>query len=206
MHLSTSKHGRTPDHGGYTLTEMLIVVTLIGIVAAVAIPSGGSNVSTELQATAEVVVAELDYARSLAVTYGSSYEVKQGDSRAEIVVQHTGSDSSLDTLPPGPFESASDAADEHVIRLSYLGGVNTTVALLGITTYNGSAYTNRTNVEFDSFGETTQTEATTFWLVAGKGDGKRYVAVEIDPITGLAAAEEPTASPPSAAVAVLTST
>jgi hypothetical protein len=41
-------------------------------------------------------------------------------------------------------------------------------------------------VEFGPLGETVRADATVVWLVAGSGSDRKYITVEVNPVTGLA--------------------
>ena len=59
----------------FTLTELLIVVVILGIAAAVAIPMMSSASSMQLRAAAGMVAADLEYAKSMSISRGQRYAV-----------------------------------------------------------------------------------------------------------------------------------
>jgi type II secretory pathway pseudopilin PulG len=61
-----------PDRRAFTLAEMLMVVVILIIAALAIIPSAGSAAA---QAAADIVAADLEYAKSMAVSRGQSYSV-----------------------------------------------------------------------------------------------------------------------------------
>lgn len=60
---------------GFTLIEMLIVVVIIAIAAAIAVPMMSSASSMQVRAAASMVAADLEYAKSMAISRGQSYSV-----------------------------------------------------------------------------------------------------------------------------------
>src|SRR5687767_2609849 len=60
---------------GLTLVEMLLTIAVLAILAAVLIPQISSDIPERLDAGAQVVASDLDYARSLAVANDSKYRV-----------------------------------------------------------------------------------------------------------------------------------
>ena len=57
------------------MIEMLIVVVIIAIAAAIAVPMMSSAGSMQVRAAASMVAADLEYAKSMAISRGQSYSV-----------------------------------------------------------------------------------------------------------------------------------
>lgn len=60
---------------GFTIIEILIVVVLIGIMAMMAIPTMSSAGSIQIRAAANMIAADLEYAKSMAISRGQNYSV-----------------------------------------------------------------------------------------------------------------------------------
>lgn len=60
-----------PLRGGYTLVEVLVVVTVLGLAAALIAPSMGSTGVLRIQAAARQLVADITFAQSDALAYQS---------------------------------------------------------------------------------------------------------------------------------------
>lgn len=73
---------------GFTLVEIIIVVVILAIAAALAIPMLGSAGSMRLSSAANVVAADLEYAKSLAITKGQNFSVafNQDDESYQIEI------------------------------------------------------------------------------------------------------------------------
>jgi len=60
---------------GFTVIEILIVVVIIAIAAAMAIPMMSSAGSGQVRSAANMVAADLEYAKSMAISRGQNFSV-----------------------------------------------------------------------------------------------------------------------------------
>jgi type II secretion system protein H len=60
---------------GFTIIEVMIVVVIIAIAAAIAVPMMSSAGSMQIRAAASMVAADLEYAKSMAISTGQLYAV-----------------------------------------------------------------------------------------------------------------------------------
>jgi prepilin-type N-terminal cleavage/methylation domain-containing protein len=60
---------------GFTLIEIIIVIVIISIAALIAIPMLGSAGDIQVRAAADMIAADLEYAKSMAVSRQKSYWV-----------------------------------------------------------------------------------------------------------------------------------
>jgi len=60
---------------GFTLIELLIVIVILAISAAIVVPMASSAASMQLRSAANIVAADLEYAKSLAIGTGQSHSV-----------------------------------------------------------------------------------------------------------------------------------
>jgi len=130
-------HKNNPQsRAAFTLVEVIIVVVILAIVAVMAVPMFSSAESFQIRAAANMVAADLEYARSMAISHGRSYRVVfdctnesyqiQDDSGS--VIEHTvkvGSDyivsfSSDSRLQSVDIESASFDSTP-TVQFDYLG-------------------------------------------------------------------------------------
>ncbi len=74
---------------GFTIIELLIVVVIIAIAAMAAIPLSSSAGSMQVRSAAQMVAADLEYAKSMSISRGQSYSVvfDEGDESYRILDQ-----------------------------------------------------------------------------------------------------------------------
>jgi prepilin-type N-terminal cleavage/methylation domain-containing protein len=65
--------------GGFTLVEILIVVVILSIAAAIAIPMLSNAASLQLDSAADLLAGDLEYARSMAITRQKIYTIEFDD-------------------------------------------------------------------------------------------------------------------------------
>jgi prepilin-type N-terminal cleavage/methylation domain-containing protein len=188
---------------GFSLLEVLVVIAILGILAGLAIPYFNATAIDQLQGGATIVVADVDYARNLAIANASEYRLAFTPANNCYQLTHTGSNTLLNTLPSSPFKAPIDTAGTQTTRLDHLpigaGGIQ----LLGAKLASGSGG-ELTEVRFSPLGSTTAGGDLLIWLTAGQGDSRRYIAVRIASATGIATVDPLTSTPPTG-LAALTS-
>jgi prepilin-type N-terminal cleavage/methylation domain-containing protein len=60
---------------GFSLVEILVVVVIIAIAAMMAIPMAGSVSSTQIQSAANIIAADMEYTKSMAISKCQNYMV-----------------------------------------------------------------------------------------------------------------------------------
>jgi len=192
---------RRRQAAGFSLIEILLVISIMAIVAGLVLPASDPSIHDQLQSAARIVVADLAYARSLAVTHNSSYRIDFELAENRYVLRHSGAEAALDVLPQSPWRNPEDRPDEHVVDLDELPHVGIAARIAAVAEA-GSLLRPVNNVEFGPLGEVTRPAYTVIWLGGGKGHSQRYVAVYVNPVSGLATIGSYTAEPPPGAVAV----
>ena len=169
---------------GFSLLEVLIVLALIGLMAGLLLPATSPNVRTRLYAAATVLGRDVDYTRNLAITGADGYKLTFSVVDNTWTLTHSGTNSALNALPITPLHRASDPSNQQVVSLAQVPNVGGAVKLFAVWSLSNPPQA-VTDVEFLSQGETSRTQSTLVWLVAGGGDETRYLAVRINPVTGL---------------------
>jgi prepilin-type N-terminal cleavage/methylation domain-containing protein len=91
-----TRYGLRGICGGFTMVEIIIVVVIIAIAALAAVPMMSSAASLQIRSAANMIAADLEYAKSMAISRGErfsvvfdenteSYRIEDQDS---VVIQH----------------------------------------------------------------------------------------------------------------------
>ncbi len=184
---------------GVTLVELAMVLLLLGIAAALIIPSFEPNVASQLASAAEMVAADMQFVRSLAVSNNSTYQVTLDTSSNEYAITHSGSNPTLDTLPLTMAYQRDTGGTRYLIPLNDTPKIGIGAQLLDAL--SGSPAAAIGSFEFDALGSPVPTGDVEIWLTAGSGDSRRYLPVVIHAATGLATVGSLTASAPVGATA-----
>jgi Tfp pilus assembly protein FimT len=177
-----------------------MTIAVLGILAAILIPQLGGDLPERLQAGAQVVSADLDYARSLAVANNTSYRITFDTAGNRYALRHSGPNGQFNTLPRSPFQQSDDPVDQQTTKLGMLPIPEPGVKLVTIVAMQGSPQAT-TSIEFTPLGGTTSTSPTVVWLACGSGTLRRYISIGVDPITGLVTIGSPVAAVPAAVTA-----
>lgn len=69
------EYGRRDLLGGFTIIELMIVIVILSIAALTAIPMMSSASSMQIRSATNLIMADLEYAKSMAITRGQNYSV-----------------------------------------------------------------------------------------------------------------------------------
>jgi hypothetical protein len=144
------------------------------------------------------VAADLMAARDLAVSHNTTYRLTFERNENRYRLEHVGTNPALDNLPATIFPNRADTPTKHYTDLDDLPrlGIGAHLAAVESTT---TPVTATAILEFGPLGGTSQTAGTTVWLAAGAGPSQRYLAVRVDPATGIATVDALTATAPTTA-------
>ncbi|MBN2217964.1 MAG: prepilin-type N-terminal cleavage/methylation domain-containing protein [Pirellulales bacterium] len=176
---------RCARSGGFTLLELLMVIAVVAIVTAALVPWAESTAHDTMVAAAQTVATDMAYARSLAIANNSSYKVHFDSGQNRYILEHSGTNEALDTLPRSVFSNPGDPPNQHIVELAALPGVGESVRLAGVFRA-GATPAPINEIEFGSLGETTETDHSVVLLTIGSGSGRRHALILVNPITGLA--------------------
>jgi prepilin-type N-terminal cleavage/methylation domain-containing protein len=168
----------------FTLLELLLVVAIVGFLAAIVLPSSQPAIYDQLRSTAQIVATDLSYARSLAVANNDNYRIAFDLTGNTYTMTHSGANPALNQLPWSPFSLLSDPPTQHIVNLSTLPHVGPIVRLSALAT-SGTTYQSVADVEYGPLGQTLRADPTVVWLMAGSGGSRRYISLQVNPVTGL---------------------
>ena len=168
----------------FTIVEVMIVIVFLSVAVAMLLPQVNASLDQQVEATGRALVSDLEYARNLALVNNSTYQLTVDADAGQLILEHTGSNTSLDTLPTGPYRLSSDPSDKKITQLDSIPGIATAATFVAMYA-DGASQTAVNTVEFDSLGATSRSEQTVLIVGAGGGDARRYVTLTINPVTGL---------------------
>jgi prepilin-type N-terminal cleavage/methylation domain-containing protein len=169
---------------GYSLIELLLVLTIMGILASMAIPNANPSLHDQLEGVAQMLAGDIAYARNLAVVNNSTYRFTFDITNNQYILKYSGTNPALVNLPKSPFGSQTDSASQQTVQLSHLPHIGGSVQLAAVYSMTTPAQS-ITDLEFGSLGQTTRAGNTIIWLGAGTGTAARYLSVRVNPVTGL---------------------
>src|SRR5258707_233292 len=114
---------------GFSLLEVLIVIAVIGVLGGMMVASFSPNSATQLQGVASILGREIEYARNLAVVNADNYKITFDLANNQWTLTHSGTNSSLDTLPPSAYHQSTDPPNQQTVALNNLPSVGGAVRL-----------------------------------------------------------------------------
>ena len=168
---------------GYTLVELLIVVTIVGLLATVILPTlNSASGAVSLEAMARTLAADLRIARHSAVQYNTSYSVTLNlTNNSYTVAAATGGGT------PGLVNVLSHGTGGNTIDFDQFGAGRTGNSHVVIG--GGALKVAKSSVTDIVFGPTggtgpTRTQDTVIWLQENAKSDRRSILISVSWITG----------------------
>ena len=151
---------------GFTIIEILIVVVIIAIAAMMAVPMIGSADSMQVRSAADVIAADLEYARSMAISRQREYTVVFNASNESYQLEDS---------------SVSGEAIEHPVRKGFKY----------IIDFGSSSQLNRIDIVDAAFGGTLRISFSSAGApvpssggVVSLRAGETTATISVEPVTG----------------------
>ena len=166
MNMCTISKSEFSRGKGFTLIEIIIVVIILSIAAMVAIPMMSSASSVQIRSAANLIAADLEYAKSMAISRGQNYLVKFDKDNDSYGIYKDGETDPIQHPVKKGFDYVMDFSSD-----KRLGKVD-------ITNVNFDG-TDSNVVEFDCLGSPTGNGGT----ITISADGMTAI-ISVEPVTG----------------------
>ena len=105
---------------GFTLVELIIVVVILGIAAALVVPMVSNAADMQVRSAANRIAADMDYAKGLAITHQRSYSVvfDPANESYEIRVEPAGTGDVIENPLTGNDFVVDFSADSRLSRVN----------------------------------------------------------------------------------------
>jgi len=170
---------------GFTLVEVVIVLGIVALLAAIIVPAMQPAGVQAVESAARRLVADLRLARSLAVQTGSDWSVQFDLDEHSYEVIHTGSGSVPTLRNPLAAPGQEDGPYEVEFNGLQAGGqMVQQVVFIGVGLQQTRS--NVTDITFVADGGTgpVRSEDTLIWIGDRSESGARYVRIAVSWITG----------------------
>ncbi len=169
--------------GGYTLTELIIVVTILGVIAAIAVPATSSGTDSKLELAASEFAAAMRFARSESMRTGEPYGFDERSNNNQILVFRLDTGTNPATLIYDVYHPIDKSLYDFDLDLQSLAAAD---SITRNTAYRGTCNQNN-EVYFDVNGtpwcsDPTSVLLESFELTFQSGSTQRVV--KVDSITG----------------------
>ena len=168
---------------GYTLTELVIVVTILGVIAAVAVPATSSSTDSKLDLAASEFAAAMRFARSESMRTGEPHGFRQQSGAKRIRVFRLDTGTSPATLVYDVYHPIDKQLYDYDLDLESLAAAD---LLTRTPDFRGTCNVNG-NVYFDANGTAWCADPDTVLLDSFQVDfdlGSDRRTVLVDGITG----------------------
>ena len=173
----------SPFPTGFTLVEMLIVVTIVGLMASMVLPTlSSTSGAVSLEAMARTLSADLRVARQMAVQYNTSYSVTWNLLDNSYIAAPTNSSTSPEVVNPLSHGTSGTTIDFDQFSAGRTGQSHVVIGGAALKTSKTAV----TNIVFGPSGGTgpSRTQDTVIWLQEGTSSNRRCILLTVSWITG----------------------
>lgn len=173
------------NRSAFTLVELLIVVSLVGVLVSIAVPAFRSHRTQSLESVARILAADLRLARSQAIQFNTEYTVRFDVANNAYELVHTGTGNP----PPlrNPLAPVGEEDGPYRVEVGRLG--TPTTGNNGIRLVGAVLEASRQTVDEVTLGPLggtgpTRTEDTLIGLATKPDEGTRFVLLTVSWING----------------------
>ena len=102
---------------GFTLVELIIVVVILGIAAAMAVPMFSGAADMQVRSAANRIAADIDYAKGLAITHQRAYSVVFDPANESYDIRVTSTNAIVENPVTGNVFVVDFSADSRLSRV-----------------------------------------------------------------------------------------
>lgn len=167
--MNSRKHKRNTlfcQRRGFTLIEIIIVVVILAIAAMAAIPMMSSASSVQIRSAANLIAADLEYAKSMSISMGTNYRVEFDASTESYGIYKEGETT--------PIEHPVNVNKDYVVNF-------TTESRLGKVAISSVDFNSTSTVEFDCLGSPVGLSSTGSITISADGI---TAIITVEPVTG----------------------
>lgn len=182
----SARRARKTPRRAFSMIELLTVVGIVGILAAVVVPSLAGSSTQKLESAARILAGDLQYARQLAIQYDTLWGLDFDLTRNRYELKFRGA--GTPPVMPRNSRAAGDAPGAaYVVDLGKLGEStvgNSGVRLAGVALQNSQQPA--ASITFHELGSTapSRSQDTVIWLTHGAGPQTKYVRLTVSWVTG----------------------
>ena len=184
---------------GFSLVEMLLVITTMAVLAAVALPRFNSGIHEQLNGVARVIAADLELIQEVAAANGTSFQLTFSTERNQYSLEDVGPRKILSTVEGDLGFRLEPISGKQVKDVSHLSVYGPTVRLCGLQKrapqhWHASGATpgdslvaasSRNTLDVSPLGDTKKLYEHVIWLESGMGDSLCFIPITVAPVTGL---------------------
>jgi len=165
------------------LAEILIVVLIIAIAAMIAVPMIGSMDSMQIRSAANMIAADLEYAKSMAISRGQNYSVVFETTKSYQIFKNEGG--ALEPIEH-PVKKTKETSD-YIVNFS-------TDSRLDKVVIESANFDSSSTITFDSLGSPHSGSVTLPHYLSSEGAinlkaGDFTIIVRVEPVTGFISIE-----------------
>lgn len=184
---------------GFSLIEILLVITVMAVLAAVALPRFNAGIHEQLNAVARVIAADLELIQEVAAANDTSFQLTFSTERNQYSLEDAGPRKVLSTVKGDLGFRLESSSGKQVKDVSNLSVYGPPVRLCGLqkrvpqawhvseSTLGSSfgAASSHSTLDVGPLSDAKKLYEHVIWLESGMGDSLCFIPITVAPVTGL---------------------